>query len=246
MNRYHFPKIVGVLALVAAVIVVVPSPVGAAQIPDDGLPEVVAGNPNTLVSTRSEVKNWGVTGELTLGDSHPEINARVLAFAEIGNTVYVGGKFSHVQRFSPLENVDQPYLAAFDRESGEWISSFRPTLDGTVWDLAATPNGQLMVGGQFTNINGAAGTSALAVIDPTTGSVDTSFQASLGQTSASKRPFVMSIKLVGDQAYIGGNFNRLTNATGPARSMARIGRINVANGNLDGGWRPHIPFTHDR
>jgi len=59
----------------------------------------------------------------------------------------------------------QPAAAvmAFDRNTGAWISSFDPDLDGTVWDLKVV-GGRLIVAGQFTNVNGEGLTAGLAAL----------------------------------------------------------------------------------
>ncbi|MEI4872777.1 hypothetical protein Q8G47_29040, partial [Klebsiella pneumoniae] len=78
----------------------------------------------------------------------------VQAFAQIGNTMYVGGNFTSVRNQSGTQSEGQSYLAAFDATTGEWISSFRPTFDNQVRSLAALPDGRLAVGGEFTTVNG--------------------------------------------------------------------------------------------
>ena len=64
----------------------------------------------------------------------------------------------------------QPWLAAFNLDTGVWVRTFLPQLDGAVFDLAATPDNKLLVAGNFTNIDSVANTAGLAEIDPTTGS----------------------------------------------------------------------------
>src|SRR5699024_5655917 len=116
-------------------------------IPDAGTSERIN---VSAPSSRPMPTTWGVTG---LGAAGGGIqNTEVSAFAESDGRVYVGGNFRYVQRTaSGGDRVDQPYLAAFDVETGALISSFRPTFDNQVKTLAVLPNGRLAVGGNFQN-----------------------------------------------------------------------------------------------
>ena len=168
-------RVVVALGVVATAIIVTGGADAANPIPDEGLPSIpFAALP--IVSERTEVLAAGVTGINTANDSFPSTNIRVTSFAEIGSTMYVGGKFKQV--FVPATGIrhEQPFVAAFDRNTGAWISSFRPTLDGNVWDLHATADGRLIVAGQFTNVNGVANTRGVAMLDPSTGAVDPSWR----------------------------------------------------------------------
>ena len=69
--------------------------------------------------------------------------------------------------------------AAFNLDTGVWVRTFLPQLDGAVFDLAATPDNKLLVAGNFTNIDSVANTAGLAEIDPTTGEPVAGWQASL-------------------------------------------------------------------
>src|SRR3546814_11173814 len=85
--------------------------------------------------------------------SSPDPN-EVQAFTQIGDTVYVGGKFQYVQQGANGTRILQSRLAAFDAVTGEWRSSFRPQMTGNVWALEATTAGRLIVGGEFSQVNG--------------------------------------------------------------------------------------------
>ena len=89
---------------------------------------------------------WGVTGLANGVDG--ELHTEVAAFAQLGSRVYVGGNFRYVQRgefASGTDKVEQSYLAAFDVNTREWVSSFRPHFNGQVKAIAALPNGKLVV-----------------------------------------------------------------------------------------------------
>jgi hypothetical protein len=146
-----------------------------------------------------------------------------------------------VQHGAGGQQFPQSYLAAFDRDTGEWISSFTPKLDGTVWDLVGTPDGKLIVAGQFTNINGVPNTSALAELDPVSGAVITTWQASLALgVSDTDRPMARALDIEGNFLYVGGNFARITGTNGVTVSVARFARVALADGAVDLSFRPDI------
>ena len=212
-------------------------------IADEGLP---AETLTPMLDDRPVEIAGGVVGLNTLGDSEPALNAPVLDITSLGDRVYVGGKFSQVRDTATGQLVDHSYLAAFDRRTGAWISSFRPQLDGTVWSLEIA-DGRLIVAGQFTNIDGVAGTQGLAAIDPTSGVVDPVWRASLTVGGTSDRPVAFSLDREGDSIYVGGNFTRIAGPTRTLR-MGRLAKVSVANGDPDRAFRPNVdgvPFDVD-
>ncbi|QWZ08375.1 hypothetical protein KRR39_00360 [Nocardioides panacis] len=188
---------------------------------------------------------WGVTG---IVGATSELNMEVEAFAQIGNVMYVGGGFQYVQKGAdpaPGEQVAQPWLAGFDVNTGEWLSSFRPALDNRVWDLQATPDGNLVVGGEFTSVNGATGKAGITELDPITGATVTTWNASVDYVTAdtgSPGPQVKAIDYQDGWLYIGGRFNRVTGGTpvkGPV-TVGRAARLRVSDGQPDGTWKPNF------
>ncbi len=69
------------------------------------------------------------------------MNDYVKTFAQIGNTIYIGGKFLQVQHGIGGPTFTQSYLAAFDVNTGEWIPTFNPVIDAPVWKIMASPDG---------------------------------------------------------------------------------------------------------
>ncbi len=225
---------------VSALVMITPATTQAADpIPDDGLPaQTIASSP--VVSTRTEVLQAGVVGVNKVEDGFPQTDISVAAFAEIGNVMYVGGKFTQVEIAAGLQRFDQRFLAAFDRTTGAWIDTFRPTINGNVWDLKATDDGRLIVGGQFTNVNGIANTAGVAMLDATTGAVDPTWRANLTLTGSSRWPLARTLDIEGNQLYIGGNFTRIAGPDGIDRSVGQIARVDVNTGNVDGSFRPQF------
>ncbi|BAN02524.1 fibrinogen-like YCDxxxxGGGW domain-containing protein [Ilumatobacter coccineus] len=209
------------------------------SIPDTGTAEQTL---SPLASDRPEELAGGVVGVRKVGDSEPQVDAPVLAFATSGDRVYVGGKFDDVRDSVTGDLVDQNYLAAFDRDTGAWISTFTPQLDGTVWDLAIA-DGKLIVAGQFTNVDGEALTAGLAALDPITGAVLPGWRASMELSGSSARPYARAIDIenVGgtDWVYVGGNFTKIESLT-TTRNEARLGRVRLSDGYPDNAFLPNV------
>ncbi|MFC9333905.1 fibrinogen-like YCDxxxxGGGW domain-containing protein [Arthrobacter sp. NPDC057009] len=185
---------------------------------------------------------WGVTG-LANGRTG-EMNTEAQDFAQIGNTVYVGGNFRYVQRNSAgLDRVEQSYVAGFDVNTGEWVSTFRPVLNGQVKSLASLPNGKLVVGGEFTMINGAPAVG-IAALDPVTGATDPGWRLQLENRITGAVVQVRGLSVRNDWLYLGGAFTHLTGGTAANPVYARAGaRVRVTDGTPDAGWNPAFNGT---
>lgn len=205
-------------------------------IPDSGLGRR---EQRGILDPRPEVLQGGVVGELYEGDSEPLVNTPVQAIVQVGNRIIVGGKFARVQPGEGAPLVAQPYLAAFDRTTGAWIDTFRPQVDGTVWDLAVA-DGKLFVAGQFTNVNGVARTGGLAALDPVTGEVVPGWRAHLSLVNGSFRPFARTIDVYGQVLFVGGRFNRITQANGTVVPAVNLARVNMATAAVSLGFTPEI------
>jgi chitodextrinase len=208
-----------------------------------------AGLPATTVRpmVKSETSNttpWGVTG--IVGGYQGELTMEVEGFAFIGRTAYVGGWFEFVQKGpnpAPNEKIAQPYLAAFNLDTGEWIPTFRPVLNGPVWDLVATPDGKLIVGGEFTSVNGAAATSGVAALDAT-GNLVAGWRASVTNpnNTTTLGPQVRALDYQDGYVYLGGRFTRIEggDALGTLITVGRAARVRVSDGRPDGNWKPNF------
>jgi trimeric autotransporter adhesin len=198
-------------------------------------------------STTSPNTPWGVTGVLGDPTKPSELIMEVESFAQIGNVMYVGGGFQYVQKgANPVaaDKISQPWLAGFDVTTGEWLSSFRPSLNAQVWDLQATPDGKLVVGGDFTSVNGVVGVNGITELDPITGATVASWSASVDYvtTEIGVGAEVRAIDYQDGWLYIGGRFNRVTGGTpvkGPV-TVGRAARLRVSDGQPDGTWKPNF------
>ncbi|GAA3200704.1 fibrinogen-like YCDxxxxGGGW domain-containing protein [Actinocorallia longicatena] len=207
-------------------------------VPDAGLP---AAENTPLVSGQTTPVTWGVTG--IAGGGSGEQNIEVQGLAVLGNVLYVGGKFQYVQKGATPgagEKVEQPYLAAFDVTTGDWIPSFRPVLNGQVWDVQAAGD-KIVIGGEFTSVNGEAGTTGLAAVDPVTGAPVPTWHAPVTLSDGSPA-LVRAIDLEGNWLYVGGNFTRISGGDpiGNQITLSRTARVSVATGAPDGAWKPQF------
>ena len=190
-----------------------------------------------MLNTPKSLGGWGVTGLDLTTSPLADWKSNVTALAEWNNRIYVGGMFTTVAR-NGVAQAAQPYLAAFDRATGAWVSSFRPKLDGGVWDLAVTPAGQLVVGGYFSTVNGATH-RALVALNPTTGAVDSTWKVAVTITSG--RAGVRSLHLMGGWIYVGGNLNAVTGGTGTdvgSVTGKNLFKVKVSNGRPSAGFHP--------
>ena len=205
---------------------------------------VAASTKTPLESSKtSNTTPWGVTGNV--GGYRGELTIQVQAMTQVGSTMYVGGNFQYVQKGAnpgPGEKVQQSYLAGFDVNTGAWLSSFTPTLNGQVWDLQAMPNGNLLVGGEFTSVNGAAGTMALAELNPTTGAVIPGWKSYVTLAGSTDLAQVKAIDIQGNYVYLGGRFNHIYNGTTPITD-SDVARVSITDGTPDGSWKPQMDGT---
>jgi hypothetical protein len=144
----------------------------------------------------------------------------VYKFVQVGGTMYAGGSFSSVSTpagVSPGGTFTRSNIVAFNTSTGV-ISSFAPTVNGAVWALA-TDGTSLYVGGSFTAVNGVA-RRGLAKLNPTTGAVDTAFNANF---SSGK---VTEAAMVNGRLIVGGTFPGKLRAVNPATG-ANTGYLNL-------------------
>jgi hypothetical protein len=156
-----------------------------------------------------------------------------------GDRVFVGGRFTHVQQGPGGPQTAQASLAAFDLD-GNWISSFRPTVAGRVWDITMTDNGKLIIGGDFTSVNGQPNTSGVAALDPVTGDVIPTWHVNI--THASQPMRVRGLDSRGDTIYVVGRFNRVQGGTWNQITVTNAVSVNTTNGDIK-PWKPLLSGT---
>lgn len=126
-------------------------------------------------------------------------NGETDAIVQVGNTVVVGGTFTSATS-SGGSTVTRNYILAFNAATGQLSSTFVPTLNGSVMDLAAGPTPDTVyVGGTFSTVNGA-NASHVTLLNVNTGIVSGGFKA------PATNGVVNTLVLRGDRLYVGGNF----------------------------------------
>lgn len=172
-------------------------------------------------------------------------NGKVFSLARVGNTLYVGGQFTHVLNPDGTIAYRADNLAAFDASTGVGISSFRlPVLQpgGTpfVRSLVTSPDGtQLYVGGKFATIGGVA-RQHIARVSLATTTVDPTFDPVVGDASSIVYDILLGEGAVTDRVYFGGQF-----ATVDGISRKRVAAVTTA-GTVITTWKPRAGGAYVR
>ncbi len=207
------------------------------RIGDNGTPE----RPNRPgLNSNALVSPWGVSG--LRGSTSTEGNVEVQAFTESGGRMYVGGNFRYVQRDADgAGRVEQPFLAAFDVETGEWVQSFRPVLNEQVRALATLPDGTVVAAGSFNRANNQP-VGAIVALDPTTGATRPGWNLTVENRTTAGVLNIRSLEVAGGHLYLGGAFTHLFGGTAPntvvyARNAARV---DLTSATPDRNWNPDL------
>ena len=148
-------------------------------------------------------------------------NGDVRAYAQIGDTVFVGGTFTSIKNSGAAAWTARGYLFAYNRTNGQIIPGFAPTLDGGVNALEVSPTGKLIVGGAFKNVNGVSRKNLVAVEPDTGATVATWNGRGDGGT-------IRALAVHGNWLYVSGAFGYI-NSTG----HALFARVNASTGAID-------------
>lgn len=140
-------------------------------------------------------------------------DGRVEAIAIEGDRVYVGGTFTQIQDPLDGEILNQPYLFAYSKATGNIIRDFDPVLNKAVRALQTTGEGTgIFVGGNFTTVNGETNRRGLVKLD------DFGDRVSGFSARVNKRVYTMDRS--GTTLYIGGNFTTVSQQ--PVEYLAAI------------------------
>lgn len=137
----------------------------------------------------------------------------VNAFALVGDTVVVGGRFTQVQEAGGRRTLHRTNLFAFDLATGHVLPDFAPLLDGPVYALAPGAGGTVYVGGEFMSVNRRGG-AALVRSRLSDGTTVPEFAPRVtggGVSTMTRR---------GAHLYVGGDFVRVGAA--PRTALARL------------------------
>lgn len=159
--------------------------------------------PAALLPTPAPVEQR--TAQTMTADALPtvQINAGGIVWAQVvvGDTVYVGGKFTAARPAGAADGVNttpRSNLLAYNIRTGQLVPGWAPTTNGTVKSITASPDGsRIYVGGTFSQANGTTRWN-IAAFDATTGALTTTFKPSVGGS------YVNAIAATDNAVYVGG------------------------------------------
>jgi len=217
----------GALALATVAGATAPVPTAAAQAP----PEAATAAP--------VYRTDGVEGRMDTYASQGS-QAQVWDLQVVGTTIYVAGKFTAVVEASgSWPRRDQPFLAAFNTQTGRWVSSWRPRLNRPAYALDVLPSGAIVAAGEFTRANGQDA-DAIVALDPVTGATDTRFRGGVTRPDSDHYAVVRDLDVRGAKLYVVGHFNRAHGATGSPLHVAKAVRFAAGDGTPDPTWTPTL------
>src|SRR5690606_4876657 len=144
---------------------------------------------------------------------------------------------------SGANQVEQSYLAAFDVGTGQWISTFRPRIDNQVKAVVVLPDGRVAIGGAFSRVNDVDA-PAFAVLNPTTGAIDTRVTTRIINYRGGVAPMIRAMDAQDGSLYIGGRFTHVTGSgVNHEVYLRNVGRLNVSTLAPLSGWAPTLDGT---
>jgi hypothetical protein len=188
-------------------------------------PEAVGVNAAHSVIVSANPVNW-TPQVLGSGDEQVE------AIAQIGDRVYVGGKFDREQETPTGRIFRRDWLFAYDADTGRIDRAFHPRIDARVYAIAVAPSRKaIFIGGEFHTIDGVA-KDFVAKLDAATGEPFTSWGVRIFDS-------VRDVVVRGDTVYIAGEFEKVD-------GLQRVGlaALDPATGAVKPGVA--VPFEQQR
>lgn len=151
------------------------------------------------------------------------LDGEVTKIVQVGDTMVAGGLFTQVA--DPMGGTvhARQNLVAFDASTGLVSTTFAPTLDGQVQQLAPGPTpGTVYVAGDFTKVNGK-GPNHLQLLDVTTGLAVPGFRAPTTNGGIETMEL-----LPGGRLFIGGFFTKVGGV-----AHGQLATLDAATGALD-------------
>lgn len=146
-------------------------------------------------------------------------NNTVYAIDVAGDRIYFAGAFSRVIDPATGKTVVRSKVAAVDAVTGDLITTFHPTVDGTIRSIDTAPDGTVYIGGNFLTVNGQP-QARLAALDP-------SGELVYGWTPAVSKGTVRDLALVADSLFVAGTFAKINGST-----RGGLAKLNAATGAL--------------
>jgi PKD repeat protein len=147
------------------------------------------------------------------------------------NRVFIAGSFTSLANtISPTTTINQANLASYNYQTGLIDTSFRPTFNGGVAAVEASPDGtKLFVGGGFNTVNGVSEQN-VASLNLTTGAPLSTF--AFAQSTNNQ---VTALATTNSTLYVGGRFTRINGVV-----MSGLAAVNTASGAVDTSFNNDI------
>ncbi len=195
-----------------------------------------------LPNNYSAAMQWRTSEQSGTGNDANEMNTRVQAITQVGDTVFTGGDFKNLVSRTG-ETVNQAFLAGYNVKSADLVRSFTPTFNGQIKALEALPSGKLAVGGEFSKVNNED-VAGFVILDPVTGQIDRSLDVLVQNRTARGSTFVRSLQVQNGYLYLAGSFTHVKGNTSDSFAYSRnAARISLQNGAVDWNWRPNFNGT---
>lgn len=201
-------------------------------------------NGATAATTRNYIARVDNTGNVDT-KFDPNLNAGVNAMAlQSDGHIIVGGNFTTAAPNGATSTSMAPYLARINSD-GTLDNSFIPNPNGGVSSVLVQPDGKVVFGGSFSQVQQYVNGNYVAITTRdgvarvnSDGSVDASFDPNLNSTAST-----LALDPADGSILIGGNFTALK----PNGSTAAIARNHLArvksDGSLDPAFNPDIAGT---
>ena len=140
------------------------------------------------------------------------------------NRVFIAGNFTSLANsISPTTTISQAGLASYNLNTGLIDTSFRPTFNGGVAAVEATPDGtKLFVGGSFNTVGGVTRQKG-ASLNLTTGEPISTFAFTQSTNNQ-----VMALATTDSTLYVGGRFTRINGVL-----KGGLAAVDTASGAVD-------------
>lgn len=177
----------------------------------------------------------GSVGHTQLVPDLPRTDTPRVTSGNVEDMVQWGNRVVLVGSFTSLSDADgtsfaQPYIAAYDIDTGLLVRSFRPTFDRGIVAAAVSADGQdLFVVGQFNTVNGVSRRKVAKL--NWDGTLDTTFRA-----NANARASAVAVAADGSAVYVGGFFSRIRRV-----DRGLLAALNPTTGAVDAAF--DLPIT---
>ncbi|WFE39401.1 Ig-like domain-containing protein [Micromonospora sp. WMMD998] len=232
-------RAVAVLAAGAVVVAGVPALAATVTVTDAGTAGRTGARAMGGSAALGAARTVATRAQVTPGDTRlmpttpradtPRINNGEITDIEvIGNRVFIAGTFTSITNVGGSA-IAQRSLASYNLDTGKVDTGFKPTIDGAVAAVEASPDGSsLYIAGSFNTINGVT-KRKIARLNPSTGAPVAAFTA-----TANARATALAVSPTA--VYVGGQF-----ATVNGVSRSGLAALNPTTGAVDTAF--DLPLT---